>query len=276
MTAPAAGSAPSSLAVVSSATLEGLRAAIATQSLQTPITRSGLTAYGLRHQLDALTRALQGHSRLACLAILDVALAERAAVDRPAPELVWTGPNAHGGRARNTAIVLRELFESAREHVILAGYSFTHGKTVLAPLHAAMTDHGVEATFFVDLQQPQVATDPPEKHAHTALADFLEKNWPFGPPYPDLYYDKRAIVPPRPWSIMHAKCVVVDAEHAFLSSANFTMQGQEHNIEAGVLLRDKLFAGHLASQWLSLIEGRLVGRFEAANQVESSVGGSKR
>ncbi len=247
-----------SLAGVSTSALERLRDAIDKRSLDTPLTRASLVAFGIRHQLDALSAALSGHSRLACLAVLDVALAERAEHSLPAPELVWTGPEGHGATARDTAIVLRELFESAREHVILGGYSFTHAKSVLAPLHATMKTHGVRATFFVNFEQPKVATDPPERHAEKALADFLDANWPFGPPYPALYYDERALVPPPPYSILHAKCVVVDGARAFGSSANFTMQGQERNIEVGVLLHDARFASHLARQWLALIDAGLV------------------
>ena len=36
------------------------------------------------------------------------------------------------------------------------------------------------------------------------------------------------------------------------------MQGQERNIEVGVLLHDSAFARHLAQQWMSLIEAGLV------------------
>ena len=250
-----------SFAEVSSSALERLRDAIATRALETPITRSSLVAFGVRNQIDALAAALSGHSRLACLAILDVALIEREKLTRPAPELVWTGPEGQGATARDTAIVLRELFESAHDQVLLAGYSFTHARSVLAPLHATMIARGVRATFFVDIKQPKVATDPPARHAEHALADFIADNWPFGAPYPALYYDKRAILPPPPYSILHAKCVVVDCERAFISSANFTMQGQERNIEVGVLLEDKLFAAHLAQQWLSLIDAKLVDEY---------------
>lgn len=265
MTAPR-----SSLADVSTSALERLRDAIESGALAMPLTRSSLVGFGVRNQLDALADALSGHSRLACLAILDVALTERAKHNRPAPELVWTGPEGHGAAARDTAIVLRELFESARDHVILAGYSFRQAESVLAPLHRTMTAHAVRATFFVDITQPKVATDPPERHAEQVLAEFLRENWPFGAPYPALYYDRRAIVPPPPWSILHAKCVVVDSARAFVSSANFTMQGQERNIEVGVLLEDARFAGHLARQWMALLEAGLVSpAFEGAMQMHS-------
>ncbi len=255
----------SSLAEVSTSAIERLRVAVESRRLETPLTRSSLSAFGIRNQLDALVNALSGHSRLACLAILDVTLTERAHHKRPAPQLVWTGPEGHGATARDTAVVLRELFESAREHVILGGYSFKQAHKVLAPLHATMKAHAVRATFFVDITQPKVATDPPERHAEQALGTFMQENWPFGPPLPSLYYDKRAIVAPRPYSILHAKCVVVDSKRAFVSSANFTMQGQERNIEVGVLLDDPRFSGHLARQWLALIEGGLVLGYHAAS-----------
>ncbi|MCG8556469.1 MAG: DISARM system phospholipase D-like protein DrmC [Proteobacteria bacterium] len=244
----------SSLADVATSALERLREAIGSETLKTPLTRSSLVSFGIRHQLDALAAALSGHSRPACLSILDVTLAERAKHDRPSPELVWTGPEGPASTARDTAVVLRSLFESAHDHVILGGYSFTHAQSVLAPLYRVMKERSVRASFFVDIKQPQGETDPPERHAEEALAKFLQDNWPFGPPYPRLYYDKRAIQPPPPYSILHAKCVVIDGERAFVSSANFTMQGQERNIEVGVLLHDRAFAGHLARQWMSLIE----------------------
>src|SRR5690606_28223398 len=156
------------------------RDAIESRSLETPLMRSSLVSFGVRNQLDALAGALSGHSRLACLAIIDVALTERTNLTRPSPELVWTGPEGHAATARDTAIVLRKLFESARDHVIVAGYSFTHASNVLAPLRATMTTHGVRASFFVDITQPLVPTTPPERHAEQALETFLDKNWPFG------------------------------------------------------------------------------------------------
>ncbi len=62
-------------------------------------------------------------------------LAERERDARPAPELVWTGPEGAQTTARDTAVILRDLFESARHRVILAGYSFRDATEVLGPLH---------------------------------------------------------------------------------------------------------------------------------------------
>ena len=245
------------LAAVATSTLERLRAGLATGALPPPIDRAALTAFGVKNQLEALDQALAGHQAPACLAILDVVLAERAA-RRPAPELVWTGPEGPAATARDTAVVLRSLFEAAREHVILAGYSFDHARDVLAPLHAAMRDHGVEATFFVDVPQTEHPLTDPDAYVAEHLGEFARKSWPFGPPFPRLYYDRRCLTPGPPFSSLHAKCVTVDGLRAFVSSANFTQRGQERNIEVGVLVEDPVFASGLARQWMGLVECRAV------------------
>jgi phosphatidylserine/phosphatidylglycerophosphate/cardiolipin synthase-like enzyme len=243
--------------------LELLRAGIASGAIRTPLDRAALVGSGIRHQLDIIERALGGHKSSACLAVLDVALAERRR-RKPAPELVWTGPEGSSSTARDTAVVLRWLFESARETVILAGYSFSHARDVLQPLHASMKAHGVRTLFFVNIPQVERALAEPVRHADHCLSDFLKHNWPFGEPYPTLYYDRRALVPGPPFASLHAKCVTVDGERAFISSANFTDRGQDRNIEAGVLIDDPSFAGHLARQWIGLIESHTVHEFRTS------------
>jgi hypothetical protein len=250
-----------SLAAVSDSTLERLRRGLDSGALRAPLTRSDLIAFGITHQLGALLASLEGHSRAACLALLDAVMAERKHHDRPAPELVWTGPEAASAAARDTAVVLRELFESAREQVVLAGYSFWNATSVLGPLHEVMKSRRVDAKFFVDLEQPSRAPADPRAHAQQILHGWIDASWPFGPPYPELYCDRRALEPGPPWSSLHAKCVVVDGERAFVSSANFTGRGQERNIEVGVLLHDPSFARQLQRQWLGLIGAGLVVRW---------------
>lgn len=246
----------SSLRGVSTSVLVALRDAIASGALATPVDRAALVGFGLRHGLDAIAGALAGHRTAACVAILDVCLAERDE-RRPAPDLVWSGPEAPLGAARDTAVVLRELFEGARESVILAGYRFDHAHDVLAPLARVMKERGVVAWFFVDVEQPERAADA-EGHLERALGRFMAENWPFGEPRPRLFHDRRAAAPGPPWSSLHAKCVVVDGLRAFVSSANFTERGQERNIEVGVSIDDARFAGALAAQWLRLLDAKLV------------------
>jgi phosphatidylserine/phosphatidylglycerophosphate/cardiolipin synthase-like enzyme len=247
---------------VSTSVIEQLRDAVAGGALKPPLDRAALVGFGVRHQLEAIEQALAGHKSAACLTVLDVSLAERE--DRkPTPELVWTGPEAPAGMARDTAVVLRNLFEGARESVILGGYSFTHARDVLAPLHRSMCEHAVDARFFVHV--PQVETrSAPDEYLERHLGGFLSESWPFGEPRPRIYYDKRSLIPGPPYSSLHAKCVVVDGARALVSSANFTQRAQEQNIEVGVLIDDASFATFLAGQWLRLIETGIVGEFGPA------------
>ena len=58
----------------------------------------------------------------------------------------------------------------------------------------------------------------------------------------------------------HAKCVIADDDLAFVTSANFTEWAQQRNVEAGVLIRDRHFAGQLRQQFDGLVQSRQVHR----------------
>ena len=250
-----------SLGDVSTATLERLVQGLQTGHLKPPVSRNTLIAFGVTLQLDALATVLSGHAKPACLAILLAVLDERVRT-RPTPELVWTGPEGSQAQARDTAVVLRELFEGARKRVVLAGYSFRNAQSVLLPLQRAMVEHGVDVHFFVDIPQPQQHQADEEAYGHEQLAIFLKNNWPFETPPPILYCDRRALQTGRGASYcsLHAKCVTVDSRRAFVSSANFTLRGQDRNIETGVLIDDPQFAIQLDRQWMSLVESGFVLR----------------
>ncbi|HYO93789.1 MAG TPA: phospholipase, partial [Polyangiaceae bacterium] len=66
--------------------------------------------------------------------LVGAVLSERAARPATHVELVWTGGEGKTAYARPTASVIRELFSSAEHHVLLAGYSFDHGRDIFAPL----------------------------------------------------------------------------------------------------------------------------------------------
>lgn len=248
------------LARVSTTALQQLRDALCNGQLGAPLSRTGLVGLGIP-QLDELLGVLGDHQKPALLAILDAVLAERNARDQ-SPELVWTGPEGSGATARDTAVVLRECFECARHTVVMAGYCFDHGQELLRPLHAVMKQHGVVAHLFLHVPQPTDMSQGVDAHLAQHLGGFLERQWPFGKPFPRLYCDARALKPGPPYSSLHAKCVVVDGWRAMVSSANFTLTGQERNIEVGVLLDDPAFASALAAQWLGLVESRLVVKYE--------------
>jgi phosphatidylserine/phosphatidylglycerophosphate/cardiolipin synthase-like enzyme len=245
------------LSRVPDSTLERLRDSLVSKRLRSPVTRAALLDLGIHHQLDELEAALSGHSALACRTALDIAIAERAAGRRPVPELVWSGPERSNATARDTAVVLRALFERAQRQVILAGYDFTNGSSLLEPLWIAMRDRHVDVRLFIHIEQVDGDVQDARAYGDNAVRAVMGHIWPFGEPRPRVYYDARALVP-RPRFNMHAKCVVVDGECALVTSANFTLRAHEQNTECGVLLEDPTFALHLSRQWLGLIDGGLV------------------
>jgi phosphatidylserine/phosphatidylglycerophosphate/cardiolipin synthase-like enzyme len=66
---------------------------------------------------------------------------------------------------------------------------------------------------------------------------FLKQEWP-GPRVPEVFYDPRSLnEDDGSRASLHAKCVVIDGEKAFIGSANFTEAAQMRNIEIGVVTR---------------------------------------
>jgi len=233
--------------------LRDLEVAVERRSLACPVGVTGLRAAGFGDYADVLVAALGGLDRLAVLAVLRAVIAER--VHRPASklELVWTGPLTAQAAHRDTGVVMRQLFARAQREVIIGGFRFDAGADLFEPLHRAMAERGVKSTVFLDIEDhAHTAADGPA-YAKRRIAEFLTKNWPFGAPHPEVYYDPRTAVPGPPWVSLHAKCVVVDQRWSLVTSANFTDRAQTRNIELGVLIEDETFARSVVSQWTALV-----------------------
>lgn len=210
------------------------------------------------HDVGELT-ALVGLSHHVARLILEAVLSERQTQPAP-PALVWSGPAPLKAAKRDTAVALRRLFESAQHRVVLAGYAFHHTAEILAPLHTAMVERGVQVDVFLhieidDKDRPALETEEGQEMVlRKAIQRFLQKSWP-GLPYPAIHYDPRPLTG-EIYTSLHAKCVVVDDREALVTSANFTDRAQTRNVEVGALIADHRFARQLAAQWHNtLIEG---------------------
>jgi hypothetical protein len=228
------------LAELSLAELERLARALHQDDLRCPVTGARLASAQL-DDLDGRLAALCGLDRPASLAVVDAVLAERQAVPRTSPALIWTGPQAGAATGRDAAIAVRELFERANRTVLVCGYSFDHGADIFEPLHVAMSQRGVAADLFLDVPAIWEEDFPLDQHLSRFLGQFLDRNWPFGAPYPRFFYDPRT-VPYQSRVSLHAKAAVVDDEWVLITSANFTDRGQTRNLEIGVVLCDRGFA----------------------------------
>jgi phosphatidylserine/phosphatidylglycerophosphate/cardiolipin synthase-like enzyme len=267
------------LSAVTEHDLEALVAGLDRGSIRAPMSETSLQANGLGHLVVAL-RPYLGLDGDGVRAVVDAVLAERRHRKAPALSLVWTGDEPGVSHSRHTRVLVPELFERAREHVLIAGYAIDNGPELFEPLHGAMASRGVTADLFVDVKQledrlkqtarssgrdwgllsaPLGATRDTVGRGRAVVALFFQLMWPFGDPKPAVYFDPRTA---EPWSgvSMHAKCVVIDHEYTLITSANFTSRGQTRNVEAGVAIEDRAFAASLERQWLNLVDAGVVVR----------------
>lgn len=191
------------------------------------------------------------HMALVLRAFIDGARG-RAGAAMPV-EIVVSGPDATGG-ARDTGVVMRQLFNRARSRVMAVGFAVHQGKSVFQVLAERLDgEDAFQATLCVDIRR-QPSDTSLERDILRRFADrFVREEWP-GSRLPEVYYDPRSLRPAGPTaSSMHAKCVVVDGAQALVTSANFTEAAQERNIEVGLLVDAPALADRLEEHFASLI-----------------------
>ena len=168
--------------------------------------------------------------------------------------LVITGPEAPGTTIRDTGVVVRDLFRSATKSVAVVGYSVYQGQQVFAELADRMNAiQDLEATMYLNLP-PIDGIEEESILTHRFAKDFRTKHWPEGCRMPNIYFDPRSIANDRSErASLHAKCVVVDDQDIFISSANFTQRAQNMNVEVGVRFASKTLSRQLTNHFESLV-----------------------
>lgn len=195
--------------------------------------------------------------------VLRLVAAERQAGQQTADrtELVWTGPETRAGRGRDTAVVVRDLFQSAEKSVLVATFALFQGRHLFEQLARRMEERpNLQVKLFVNVGRPHGDTRPEAAIVKVFADDFLRDHWP-GSRAPIAYYDPRSLsAEPGPRSSLHAKVIVVDDTRAFVTSANLTEAAQERNIETGVLVESRPFAESLRLQFEGLVASALFRR----------------
>lgn len=234
--------------------LQQLLRLVTTGELRSPLTETALLARGLGPVWRDVAW-LAAFDAAAIEAVLRVAVVERTTRPVPRLELVWTGPEARVSTARDTAVVVRELFTRAQHSVLIAGYRVDAGKTIFEPLQAVMRERNVRARIYLHLDdRPGMSA---EEAAAAGAHDFLRTSWPAGEPTPAIFYDPRTVTPGSKINL-HAKCVVVDDRYALIGSANFTHNAHARSLEVGVLIEDATLAAELTRQWQGLVDSGIV------------------
>lgn len=170
-------------------------------------------------------------------------------------DLVVTGPTGPGIANRDTKVVVRELFANAKRSVLVAGYAIYQGRAVFKALADRMMEvPELEVKMFLDIPRKVGEESNTTLLVHQFAHQFKNIQWPPDRPLPKVFYDPRSLEQlSRKKSALHAKCIVIDDEQLFVSSANFTEAAQHRNIEVGLLIRSHLIAKKLSEHFNSLV-----------------------
>lgn len=208
---------------------------------------------------DPIMRELEAHvatmGPTALAHVLRAVAAERRAATRAADrrlELVWTGPERDGTGTRDTAVVVRELFQNAEHDVLVAGYALYDARSIFEPLAERMAANpAMRVRLFVNVHRDEARSDA---DSQALFARRLRSHhWPHVR-LPEVYFDPRSLEPrPERRAVMHAKCVLVDGRRSFVTSANLTEAAQVRNVELGVVINDDAWCRAVRAQFDDLI-----------------------
>jgi len=215
-------------------------------------------------ELQKLSEAGMKPEHIALLARLlsDERASAQSVSDRV--ELVWSGMEEMGTTSRDTSVIVKELFRSAKKSVLVSSFVVDVGekaRSLFGPLAEKMdNDATLSVSLYLNVQR-SFKDETAEAELLRRFADsFRTKVWP-GERLPVVYHDPRSLaVGGKTRACLHAKCVVIDQERAFVTSANFTEAAQERNLEAGVLIADPTVGKALQTQFDSLVVSGVLKR----------------
>lgn len=237
------------------------------QALESGVLAAPFTAHALRRVLgvgEVAVGLIAALERWEALGVSGPAKAEwlrsleEVEGGREGPEFVWSGPEVHGLPARETRQALEASLAAARRSIWLSTYVFFDGARAFEPLARRMDEAPeVSVTLLLNIERKRGDTTRASDLVRRFADRFWNEDWP-GTRRPRVFYDPRSLAPDGPEGVLHAKALVVDDELAFVTSANLTEAALDRNIEMGVLLRDRAFAGAVVARFRSLVERQML------------------
>jgi phosphatidylserine/phosphatidylglycerophosphate/cardiolipin synthase-like enzyme len=196
----------------------------------TEMVDSGMSAAGIAYTLELLAATMGDRPRIEDLI-----------------QLVATGPQVGGVANRDTSVVVSDLFSQAEKSVLVVGYAVYQGQKVFQSLASRMTERpDLAVKMYLDIPRKPGDTSMESELVKRFCHHFRNTQWPERARLPEIYYDPRSLAADRKGAAsLHAKCIVVDGEHVFVSSANFTERAQTKNIELGLILRSKAIGSRI-------------------------------
>lgn len=196
---------------------------------------------------------------------LDLLAAERAETQRMTDrlQLVWSPADLDHVDARDTPVVVQDLFAKAEHSLLIVTFALDEGQKahdLFGKLAERMdANAALQVRLVANIHRPHHDTTPAAQLVAAFAKRFRENIWP-GHRLPDLYHYPRSLeTDGGRRSVLHAKCIVADNRWTLLTSANFTEAAHQRNIEAGLLVDDGRLAARISQQVDRLVEaGSLV------------------
>lgn len=160
------------------------------------------------------------------------------------PRAVWSGPSFPGDGDHTTAAVAH-LVDEAKEDVLASTYSASIDSPFVEALWRAIA-RGVFVTLVLEgSKMAETAIQLQDKLQGARFLKYVPPNGQYG--------------------LQHSKVVIVDSALALVTSANFSDAAAHRNLEAGVLIRDPLFASKLRQRFTSLTKSGTLAHFSSSS-----------
>jgi hypothetical protein len=240
--------------------LEQVAVALGDGRLTTPVSAVGLGRLGVSDP-QGLAGRLNGLEELGfqppqMAALLNAVITDRKAATRSAAqiELVVTGPDIRQ-EARDTAVVVEQLFNEARGSVLLIGFALYDGQSIFRRLAERLDGTpGMDVTLCLDISRRHTDTTRDSDLIAKYADDFRARHWS-GKRLPKVYFDPRGLMMDgQARAVLHAKCIVIDRAAALVTSANPTPAAYTKNIEVGVVVRGGSIPSQIATHFEELIK----------------------
>ncbi len=191
----------------------------------------------IRDELNSLLVAGFTPVQMASVISLIADERERCRSSEARIELVATGPDGQE-HARNTAVVVEQLFREAREEVLIVGFAVYDGQSIFRTIAERLeAEPALRAVICLDVARRAGDSATDATIIDSFRRKFKKSNWASSR-LPELYYDPRSLSADRDTrAVLHAKTIVVDEQTALVTSANPTPAAYERNIEIGVVIR---------------------------------------
>ncbi|MBZ5547406.1 MAG: DISARM system phospholipase D-like protein DrmC [Acidobacteriia bacterium] len=210
----------------------------------------------ISRRLEALASVgMSPEAMSACLELLAQSAASRPLLE-DLVDLVTTGPEAGGVANRSTSVVVADLFRSAQRSVLVAGYAIYQGQKIFQSLAERMERcPDLHVRMFLDVPRARGDTSSISNQIARFVQTFRTSQWPNWAPMPQVYCCEEIMETEhgKPGSL-HAKCIAVDDQQLFVSSANFTEAAQDRNIEVGLLVRSAVLSERLTRFFEALVD----------------------